>query len=96
MEERMLKKLVLRFWKQGWQATVKAAKLMGMVRERCGQIVTVIAEWRWRTAIALQDVWEGLHMLEKGMLRMWFCKWRDGKNRKALVIQSRLGNKKFY
>ena len=90
MEERMLKKLVLRFWKQGWQATVKAAKLMGMVRERCGQIVTAIAEWRWRTAIALQDVWEGIHMLEKCMLRMWFCKWRDGKNRTALVISGGL------
>ena len=31
MEERMMRKLVVRSWKQGWQDTVKAGKLMEMV-----------------------------------------------------------------
>ena len=53
IEERMLQKLVVRFWQQGWQDTVKAGKLMGMVRERCGQMVAVIEQWRWRAGVEL-------------------------------------------
>ena len=65
MELRMLRMLVVRFWKQGWQVTVRAMRLMGVVRERCGQMVVVIEQWRGRAGMVLQDAWEGVQVLEQ-------------------------------
>ena len=41
MEKRMLQKLVIRFWKQGWKVSVKAVRLMGLhvVRESDSGVV---------------------------------------------------------
>ena len=40
-----MQSVVVRFWKQGWQATVAAARLMELVRQECGQLLTAIIEW---------------------------------------------------
>ena len=71
-------------------ATGKAAKLMGMVRERCGQMVAVIEQWRWRAVVALQDTWEGLQVLKKCVLRVWLHKWKESKVKEALVVSGGL------
>ena len=90
MERRLMQSLVIKFWKQGWQVTVRAMRLMGVVRERCGQMVAVIEQWRWRAGMVLQDAWEGVQVLEQCVLRMWLHMWKNSKVRKALVINGGL------
>ena len=88
----MLRMLVVRFWKQGctWQRPVKAVRLMGLVRERCGAMVAAIEQWRWRAVGELQDAWYGLQVLQQCRIRMWLQMWKESKVRKALVVSGGL------
>ena len=90
MEQRMLQVLVVRFWKQGLERSVKAAKLVGLGRERCGAMVAAIEQWRWRAVGELQDVWYGVQGLQQCMLRMWLRMWKGSKVRKALAVSGGL------
>ena len=63
-ERGVMQKLVVKFWKQGWQATVNAARLMELVRQECGAMGAVLDVWRRSARIAVQDAWYLMYKLQ--------------------------------
>ena len=75
-EGAVMQKVVVKFWKQGWQCTVAAERMMELVRQECGEVQIAIIAWRRSTLDALQNAYWLLDKLQFCLLRMRFQLWK--------------------
>ena len=88
--ESLMQMIVVRVWKQGWQSTVAAVRLMELVRQECGQVLTAVIEWGGKARFYVQSayyfLYKSLHYEMRHRLRMW----KDAMKKKTLVFSGSL------
>ena len=88
--DRLMKMIVVRCWRQGWQATVAAARLMELVRRECGQLLIAITEWGHTARFYVQLAYCFLYRLLDYEMRYRLRVWKDKKKKKTLFFSGSL------
>ena len=88
--EGVMQMIVVRVWKQGWQATVAAGRLMELVRQECGQLLTVVIQWGKNARFSVQAAYYMLYKFIHCEMRYRLRDWKYKMKKKTLVFSGSL------